>query len=716
MRSVAKTQQARPVEFEDGRSYDPSAVQIIERDFIEKNLKERELEFTEPWNCTILCASWNVNAKKNDEENMADWLLPNGQGADIYAIGFQEIVDLNAVNVAVDNKSKDMSQYWQRQIETVLDYGFEMVVTKHLVGLLLCIYVKRHIRPYIRDIRCVSAGVGVMGVLGNKGGVSVHFYLHDSSICFVCSHLAAHRENIAGRNSDYHNIIEKTIFYPDTDSDTISGGVTGLPDASETSIIQHDIVFWLGDLNYRIDDSLSTEEVFDKINENDIPYLRKRDQLNIERLRQNVFHDFEEGELLFHPTYKYQVGTNSYDRRPEKKVRPPAWCDRILWKVLNGLKLEKVNQTSYYRAELSSSDHKPIGATFNCIARKVVTDRQRAVRNEILQLLDKQNNDSIPKVNVIGSIINFGKVYFDVPRVAIVKLSNTGNVLARWRLIPKLGDREFGRGWLSISPVRGVLLIGQTTEIKISFHIDAIVAHGLNNGTEVLEDIIVLRVENGCDAFLTISGDYARSAYGTSVEELVCTDVPIRSTLPPEQRPSPLSFNKQAHSEHTLIPKELWRLVDAIWRSGMKEPNLLVEIGDEVELFSIREALDTGTEFSSVSSISLGGAVVQLLSSLPAPIIPVELLPTVEIDPTNVRTWCRRFLDSLSPLSYNIFIYMVTFMREILRQKEFNRLTSAKLAAAAVGFLTRITGRKDEQMRLESMQTAVSYFLTTSAL
>ena len=36
--------------------------------------------------------------------------------------------------------------------------------------------------------------------------------IHDSAVCFVTAHLAAHRDNISGRNSDYKNIIERILF------------------------------------------------------------------------------------------------------------------------------------------------------------------------------------------------------------------------------------------------------------------------------------------------------------------------------------------------------------------------------------------------------------------------------------------------------------------------------------------------------------------------
>ena len=35
---------------------------------------------------------------------------------------------------------------------------------------------------------------------------------YDSALCFVCAHLAAHKENVAGRNADYRNIIERSLF------------------------------------------------------------------------------------------------------------------------------------------------------------------------------------------------------------------------------------------------------------------------------------------------------------------------------------------------------------------------------------------------------------------------------------------------------------------------------------------------------------------------
>ena len=137
-----------------------------------------------------------------------------------------EIVDLNAMNVALDgSKTQSRAQFWQDKVlETLCNNGnrFNVVMNKALVGLLLIVIVKDTVYPFVKDIRAATLGVGLMGVLGNKGGVCIRMSLHDSAICFITAHLAAHRENVSGRNSDYKNIIQRILFTSDYGNNKIN--------------------------------------------------------------------------------------------------------------------------------------------------------------------------------------------------------------------------------------------------------------------------------------------------------------------------------------------------------------------------------------------------------------------------------------------------------------------------------------------------------------
>jgi len=165
--------------------------------------------------------TWNVNAK-GKEEPLDEWLRTdtwqrNRQQAapDLIAVGFQEIVDLNAVNVAVDNKTQQRSIFWiERLRETLASTGeqYQLLTQKSMVGLLICVFVKTVHHNRVRYVSSTSVGVGVLGMGGNKGGGLHSSTVLRSTICFVCSHLAAHRENVTGRNADYTNILLKTSF------------------------------------------------------------------------------------------------------------------------------------------------------------------------------------------------------------------------------------------------------------------------------------------------------------------------------------------------------------------------------------------------------------------------------------------------------------------------------------------------------------------------
>lgn len=688
-------------ETEDGRIRNREAMAKIRDAWVYKQVRERVREFTEYRQSSIFVGSWNVNAK-GKEESLQEWICGDWYRLklmpDIVAVGFQEIVDLNAVNVAVGNKTEQKSQYWADQLLQTLNpshnqHGqpvkpqYALVMQRSLVGLLICLFVKVQHRPRCKAIASDSVGVGVMGMMGNKGGVSVRLQFYDSNICFICSHLAAHRENVTGRNADFMNVFQKTSYDigEDVVRETIRNGsmTQWALGSSSVGAADHDIVFWLGDLNYRIDESMPTEKVLELAVQKRLDPLRVLDQLNIERKEGRVFQGFEEGVLNFVPTYKYQPGTDVFEQRPEKKLRAPAWCDRILWMTQGDH--QNVRQLSYNRSETPNcSDHKAVYSTLQVTVKDVVIERREAVYKELLSLLDRHENQSLPTVGLDTVELDFGPVRYEQSITLPIQITNTGNVCAQFRFVPKLDENNLCKSWMTVTPTYGMLIPGEApATINVTVTIDKKTAQLLNGGREVVDDILILRLENGRDYYITVKGSYARSCFGMSLDEMVLYKDPIR-TIPLDVIERAQQFPNESEispSNALCIPKELWRVVDAIYEKGLQTQDLFLTPGSPADVAQIREALDTGAPFASPHSVhSYVECFKKLLSSLSVPVIPSHMFPMVEINSENIQFMSRKFLEVLTPVHYNVLVYAMSFFREVLLYKDKNGLTAAKVA------------------------------------
>jgi hypothetical protein len=180
----------------------------------------------------------------------------------------------------------------------------------------------------------------------------------NTSLCFVTAHLAAGFANYEERNRDYRTISQ------------------GLRFQRNRTIDNHDSVIWAGDFNYRI--GLSNEKVRALIDRGDFDALLENDQLYLMRTRsgvRDVFDHYDEARITFHPTYKYDIGTDEYDT--SEKARIPAWTDRVLSKGSN------LRQINYNAAPLRFSDHRPVYANFYCDVN-LVDEKHREALNQQL--------------------------------------------------------------------------------------------------------------------------------------------------------------------------------------------------------------------------------------------------------------------------------------------------------------------------------------------
>ncbi|XP_065831349.1 phosphatidylinositol 4,5-bisphosphate 5-phosphatase A-like [Oscarella lobularis] len=288
----------------------------------------------------VYCCSWNVaRLLPSDDLALEDWLnVDADERADIYSVCLQEVSLFPPTVVSDDPWTKSVTETFARHSVIRLSRGRQL-------GLILMIFVRPYLLPFITNIEEEYVATGIGGVVGNKGAAMIRFRLHGVPLCFTGVHMAAHTKNLERRNEEYHQIL-KTKF----------------SDPRCETLLDHEFVFWSGDLNYRLDESVSQERAVAAVHSNETDSLKPFDQLRQEQSKGAAFSEFLEGPITFPPTYRYDVGTQDFDSSP--KARVPSWCDRILWRSRHKLEigLQQDTYTSYQ--QYCNSDHKPIAARF----------------------------------------------------------------------------------------------------------------------------------------------------------------------------------------------------------------------------------------------------------------------------------------------------------------------------------------------------------------
>lgn len=72
-------------------------------------------------------------------------------------------------------------------------------------------------------------------------------------------------------------------------------------------------MFWIGDLNFRIGEGFSATEIDELVKKNQLDVLLAKDQLKAVMASKEAFSVFTEGQITFHPTYKYEFASQDYD-------------------------------------------------------------------------------------------------------------------------------------------------------------------------------------------------------------------------------------------------------------------------------------------------------------------------------------------------------------------------------------------------------------------
>ncbi|XP_071521697.1 inositol polyphosphate 5-phosphatase OCRL [Panulirus ornatus] len=654
----------------------------------------REDSYTDIHEFTVFIGTWNVNGR-SPTLGLAEWLSVDEDPPDVYGIGFQEL-DLNTETFLFNNTPKE--QEWLNAVLNGIHpkAKYQKVRLVRLVGMMLIVLVQEKHLAYVRNIAIDTVGTGIMNKMGNKGAVSIRLDLHSTSICFVNAHLAAHQDELDRRNEDHDCIFQRTCFHYNINS-------------PPKTIRDHEHIYFIGDMNYRINPyDVNIREI---ASSGQFKILLENDQLTQQRNLKRIFHKFKEGEITFKPTFKYDVDSDEWDS--SEKARMPAWCDRILWYG------EGIMQIVYRsHPSLKISDHKPVSSLFKAGIKVIDTRRYRRIYEEVMKKLDKLENEFLPQVTIDTTEIILEPVKFLQPQTKYLTIANTGQVPVQFEFIKKLNDASYCKPWLSIRPYVNFIMPGDKCDVALEVLVDKRTAAQLNSGADKLYDILVLHLEGGKDLFITITGDYERSCFGSSVNALVHMNQPFKEVPMAKLIDLESKHPKDLSEMPYAVPKELWYLVDHLHSHALQVEGLFTSPGLQKEIVEIRTCLDEGVPNGLLpgSVHSVAEALLLFLEALPEPVIPYNLYQAA-LDATPNFSLCKEIIYKLPDYHRNVFTYLMAFLKELLNHSEDNNLDAKTLALVFGSILLReplntaLDRRTSVQAVERKKQTFIHHFL-----
>ncbi|KAL4219311.1 inositol polyphosphate 5-phosphatase [Mactra antiquata] len=340
--------------------------------------------------------SWNMAEIKDCKDPLDDFLLPEvcEYVQDIYAIGTQE----NAMN----------KKEWEILLQETIGPSHVLFHSASHGALHLAIFVKRDLIWFCTVPEDDLVQTRAVTMVKTKGAIAVSFQFFGTSFLFINCHFAPGDGKKKERLDDFTRII-KNLNLPKQQN-------TGSPNSNSNDVTtRFDCVFWMGDLNFRIEVYKGKEAV-----ENIVNYIEQQEHTNFEGLlagdqlstlivEGSIFQGFQEGRINFRPTYKYDIGKDTFDTSSKNRI--PSYTDRVLFRAK---KKNSITCTHYDSpSNVTLSDHRPVFAVFDVAIqparecnlplaagqfdRSVYTEanRRRTLKVEVIKTFQKEKSSKV---------------------------------------------------------------------------------------------------------------------------------------------------------------------------------------------------------------------------------------------------------------------------------------------------------------------------------
>ncbi|NXJ81536.1 INP5E phosphatase, partial [Trogon melanurus] len=299
-------------------------------------------------NIGIFVATWNMQGQKELPVNLDDFLLPTDPdyAQDMYVIGVQE--------GCPDRRE------WEIRLQETLGPHYVMLYSAAHGVLYMSVFIRRDLIWFCSEVEYATVTTRIVSQIKTKGALGICFTFFGTSFLFITSHFTSGDSKVNERKLDYNKTIQ-TLTLPKNVPDT-----NPYRSSSSDVTTRFDEVFWFGDFNFRLNkDRETVDSILNQNAETDVSKLLAYDQLTSEMSRGSIFKGFQEADIHFRPSYKFDIGKDSYDTT--SKQRTPSYTDRVVYRSRYRDDIHAVKYSSC--PVIKTSDHRPVFALFRVKVR-----------------------------------------------------------------------------------------------------------------------------------------------------------------------------------------------------------------------------------------------------------------------------------------------------------------------------------------------------------